>query len=63
MVLKSERGKIFKAAMLKAARNEGHPLHNHFTWDEEEAARKWNEEEAGSVATQMRVLVDNETGE
>ena len=44
--LQAKHGAVNKRMLLKAARKKSSAMHDCFTWDKTEAARKWNEEEA-----------------
>jgi hypothetical protein len=51
----SNNGLLQKSAVLDAARDPGSPLHEHFTWDQEEASAKWLLVEAGLLIRRVKV--------
>lgn len=55
-------GELRKDAIVEAARLRTSPLHEAFTWDDEEAAHQYRLREAGHLVTSI-VVVDDMTGE
>lgn len=50
-------------AVVSAARSENSALHDHFTWDDSEAAHKWRLNEARDLISRYRVIETIETEE
>jgi hypothetical protein len=49
-------GKLVPDDVVAEARNPRSPLHQHFEWDDSEAAEKWRKEQARSLIASVRVV-------
>lgn len=52
-------GVLTEEAVIKAARNEKHPLHSRFTWDDTEAAIQWRLEQARDLIRSVYVTIED----
>jgi len=55
--LHDARGSLTPDIVLQDARDPESPLHSEFTWDSEEAARKWNLEEARRLIRSVKIEI------
>lgn len=51
-------GSITPESVVEAATDPASPLHNHFTWDDTEAARRYRLVEAGHLIRRYRIVVE-----
>jgi hypothetical protein len=56
-------GALTPQAILRAASDPAHPLHTRFTWDDDEAARKYRLAEARALIRTVRVTYEDSRGE
>lgn len=49
-------GGLLREAVVEDARPDDSPLHDHFTWDDSEAADKWRLEEAGYLIRSVEMV-------
>lgn len=54
-------GVLVPEHVVEAARDENHPLHKQFEWDDEEAARAWRIEQARGLIRSVTLKVHTET--
>ena len=54
-VIYEEHGKLTPAIVVDVARDEAHPLHERFEWDDVVAGEKWREVQAHRLITTVRV--------
>lgn len=53
-----ERGELRPEVVVEIAAAEDHPLHEHFTWDDSEAAHKCRVMEAAALIRRVQVVID-----
>ena len=61
--LYAEHGKLTPSLVLEAAREEDHPLHHRFEWDDTEAAEQWRLRQAASLIRSVRITYIGSTEE
>jgi hypothetical protein len=54
-----QKGRLTPKAVVEAARNEKHPLHKHFEWDDAKAAHSYRIEQARELIRVIRVEEEN----
>jgi hypothetical protein len=54
----SRKGGLTPQSVLSAAKNPRSTLHNYFTWDDTEAARKWREAQAYDLIRRVKVTIE-----
>ena len=62
--IKAKYNKITPDLVLKEAKNQKHPLHSYFDWDDDEAAIKWRRHQARMLLdsiTQVVIIQGKET--
>jgi hypothetical protein len=52
----NERGKLTPAIVVDEARDETHPLHNRFEWDDAVAGESWRRQQAHELIRSVRVV-------
>ena len=55
-------GRLEPETVVRAAQSEDHPLHDFFTWSDDEAAEKWRHYEATALIRRCRVKIRSEDG-
>jgi|TARA_Y100000310_G_scaffold238070_1_gene241409 hypothetical protein len=58
----SEHGKLTPAIVLDQARDEAHPLHSRFEWDDEVAAERFRTDQAHELIRSVRITYSNTEG-
>jgi hypothetical protein len=59
--LRDKDGNLATTAVVAAARNEEHPLHGYFEWDDTRAAAAHRLTQAGQLIRRVRVIVNEST--
>lgn len=54
-------GNLTPGALVDASRDEDAPLHGYFEWDDEEAAERWRESQAGHIIRSVEVVAAGST--
>lgn len=57
-----ERGRLDPALVVDVARDEGHPLHSRFEWDETKAAEKYRRHQAHNLIRSVRICYSSPKG-
>jgi len=55
--LENEQGELTTEVVLKDASDPSSPLHEHFDWDDKEAAHKWRTEQARRLIRSVRLVI------
>lgn len=61
--IRAKRGELTPAGVLAEARDESHPLHNRFEWDDTIAAERWRTHQAHELIVSVRVSYSDTKGE
>jgi len=57
---KKRRGYVMASDVVKDAKNPDSPLHDHFDWNDTEAARKWRLDQAGYLLRSITVVYEDD---
>lgn len=55
--IEQKHGRLTPALVVQEARDEAHPLHDKFTWDDSAAAIQWREQQAREIIRNARIEV------
>lgn len=61
--IREEHGKLTPALVVQVARDEDHPLHSHFEWDDTVAAERYRLHQARQVIATVRVVYQRADGD
>lgn len=61
--LEEEHGEVTKELVLNAAQDKSSPLHQHFLWDDTQAAKRYRLDQAGLMIRSIKIVVQVEGGE
>lgn len=59
--IRTAAGGLTPDAVVNAAADPKHPMHNHFEWDDTEAAESWRRQQARMLIARVRVIVSRTT--
>ncbi len=60
-VVRSRAGALTPDAVVDAARAQSHPLHEHFNWDDTDAAEAWRRQQARHLIARVKVMIPKTT--